>query len=191
MQLDSGACAFVVGDVAGHGARAAADMAMIRGIITALLETGTAPSDVFGHASAILMRRPDLLLVTVALAVVDCVNDAITFATAGHPPPLIRYPDGNVVALDAAGSPMLGIGAVTGKADTAAFPPRSRMLVYTDGLVERRDRPFDVGIAKLAATLSRVKGPPAACIDAVVEALLGDGAAAEDDVALLVVERLP
>src|SRR5215213_3458382 len=97
--LDDGTIAVVVGDVSGHGLTAAADMALIRGLISALLDDGVHVKDVFALVSRTLTRRPDDLLATAAVVLVDTACSTLTYATAGHPPPLLSHPDPSVERL--------------------------------------------------------------------------------------------
>jgi serine phosphatase RsbU (regulator of sigma subunit) len=182
--------ALVVGDVTGHGIVAAADMTLIRGMLSALLHAGVAISDVFGEVSGVLAQRKELFLATAALAVVDVAVDTLTFATAGHPSPLLRLPDGHVQTLGSANGPMIGIGRTRRVAHTAPFPVGAHLVMFTDGLVERRDRPADVGVAQAATHLATLSGrvKPDHLIDSLLEALVAD-TESEDDIAILVVER--
>jgi hypothetical protein len=86
--------ALVVGDVAGHGLAAPADMALLRGMITALLHSGVAVADVFGEVSDVLRQRAALLLASAALIVVDINAEKLADATAGHPPPWSNFRPG-------------------------------------------------------------------------------------------------
>jgi hypothetical protein len=182
--------AVVVGDVTGHGVAAAADMALIRGMISALLHSEIPASRVFSEVSGVLGQRTAVLLATAALAIVDVAAGTVTFATAGHPPPVLRLPDGKVRTLDTANGPMIGIAITDTVAETVPFPPGSQLVMFTDGLVERRNRPYDVGVAQLATHLAGLSGrlDPHDLIDYVLDALIGD-AKAEDDIALVVVEH--
>jgi serine phosphatase RsbU (regulator of sigma subunit) len=187
--------ALVVGDVTGHGIAAAADMALVRGMVSALLHSGVATSDVFSELSAVLSQRSGLLLATAALVVVDIEHETVTFATAGHPPPLLRLPDGEVRRLDSAHSPTIGVAGARGVADIAPFPKGSKLVMYTDGLVERRDRPVDEGVDLAVSRIHAIEDD-ATGVD-IIEALIGElinGHVAEDDIALLVIHhtgRLP
>lgn len=182
--------AVVVGDVTGHGIIAAADMTLIRGMISALLHSGVPAADVFTELSGVLAQRGTLLMATAALVIIDVGAGTVTFTTAGHPPPLLRYPDGQVRALDHGHGPMIGLTHRRHIAGTAPFPPGSQLVLYTDGLVERRDRPFDVGVHLATTHLATLPEPlaPTDLIDSLLAELVGDGAA-EDDIAVLVVER--
>lgn len=182
--------AVVVGDVTGHGIAAAADTALIRGMISALLHSGVAASDVFREVSGVLVQRHALVLATAAVAIVDRAGETVTFATAGHPPPLIRFPDGQVRTLATANCPMIGLRTLRSVEDTAPFPAGSQLVMFTDGLVERRDRPFDEGVAQMAAHLAGLPDrlDPRDLVDSLIDELIGDSTA-EDDIAVLVVEH--
>jgi serine phosphatase RsbU (regulator of sigma subunit) len=196
LRLGEDRIAFVVGDITGHGVTAAADMALVRGMITALLHSGVAIGEVFSEVSDVLSQRKALLLASAALVVVDAAAETLTFATAGHPPPLILDLDGQVRLLDTANGPLLGLDETFASAqvltsDTAPFPRGSRLVVFTDGLVERRDRSFDTGLAQMATHLATLPAHirPEELIDSLLDALLGDKTPA-DDIAVLVVEHL-
>ena len=188
--LADGRMALVVGDVAGHGVAAAADMALVRGMVSALLHSGVAPSDVFAELSAVLRQRSVLLTATAALVVVDLARSTVTFATAGHPPPLLRLPGAGVVPLDSANSPLIGAPGTRRISDTAPFPPGASLVMYTDGLVERRDRPVDDGIGQASACLAGHpdEAPGVDVVESLIADLVGDRVA-EDDIAVLVVQH--
>ena len=183
--------ALVVGDVAGHGLAAAADMALLRGMITALLHSGVAVADVFGEVSDVLRQRAGLLLASAALIVVDTDDDTLTYATAGHPPPVVQLPSGEIRRLDDANAPMIGLTSTRRVASTVPFPAGSRLVMFTDGLVERHDRPFDVGIDQIVELLSILPSllTPTEVTDAIVDSLLA-GAAATDDIAVVAIQRV-
>ncbi len=165
LRIDEDHIAFVVGDVAGHGITAAADMALVRGMITALLHSGVAVADVFSEVSQVMLQRKAPLFATAALVVIDTAADTLQFATAGHPPPVVLDLEGHVRFLDTANGPLIGldesftITAALTLADTAPFPRGSTLVIYTDGLVERRDRSFDTGIEQIATHLAHLPAP--------------------------------
>ena len=183
--------ALVVGDVAGHGLAAAADMALLRGMITALLHSGVAVADVFGEVSDVLRQRAGLLLASAALIVVDTDDETLTYATAGHPPPVVQLPSGEIRRLDDANAPMIGLTSTRRVANTVPFPAGSRLVMFTDGLVERRDRPFDDGIDQIVELLSTLPSllTPTEVTDAILDSLLA-GAAATDDIAVVAIQRV-
>lgn len=189
--LDDGTLAVVVGDVVGHGLTAAADMALIRGMITALVHDGVHVEEVFARVSRVLHRRPEDLLATAALAIIDTANSQITYATAGHPPPLLLNSDGTVSVLDNANAPMLGVDATRRVSGSAVFPAGSTLIMYTDGLVESRHRPFYDGIDSWVTFLMGTSPDlsPIGLIDASIADLVIDDPA-PDDIAVVAVRRL-
>ena len=159
--------------------------------ITALLHSGVAVADVFGEVSDVLRQRAGLLLASAALIVVDTDDDTLTYATAGHPPPVVQLPNGEIRRLDDANAPMIGLTSTRRIASTVPFPAGSRLVMFTDGLVERNDRPFDVGIDQIVELLSILPSllTPTEVTDAIVDSLLA-GAAATDDIAVVAIQRV-
>ena len=154
--LGSGRIALTVGDVVGHGITAAADMALIRGMISALLHAQVAPAQIFTELTDLLNQSDSPLLATAALAIVDIPASTITYTTAGHPPPMLRLPDGTVKMLDNANGTLIGASIEPPRtARTAPFPVGARLVMYTDGLVERRGRPIEEGMHEVATHLAR------------------------------------
>jgi serine phosphatase RsbU (regulator of sigma subunit) len=138
----------------------------------------------------VLLRQAGDLLATAALVIIDTTNATIEYATAGHPPPLLIDPDGAVTTLHTANSPMLDITAAHQIAGKASFPSGARLIIYTDGLVERHDRPFYVGIDEAVSLLSPLDSAlnPGELIDLLVQRLVGEHRD-HDDVAVVVVEN--
>jgi serine phosphatase RsbU (regulator of sigma subunit) len=189
LTLTDSRIAIIVGDMCGHGVGAAADMASIRGMISALLHAGIPVSRVFREVTDVLGQREGMLLATAALAVFDVADATVTFATAGHPPPLLRFPDGRVHRLSTANGPLIGGPVSHPFADTAPFPRGSQLVMYTDGLVERRTQPFNVGVDRAArhlAALPRLHNEE--LIGSLLDELVG-AAEPEDDIAIIVIEH--
>ena len=189
--LDDGSLAVVLGDVTGHGLTAAADMALIRGLITALLHDGVCVQDVFPLVSRVLSRRPETLLATAVVVLIDPATSTLTYATAGHPPPLLIHPDGTVERLDRANAPILGNAASEHRAEITPFPRGATLILYTDGLVERRTRPFTEGINLAVDLLTRQSPdlPAHQYIDLLFDALVGESTD-HDDIAVVVVKNV-
>lgn len=190
--LDGGSrLAVVVGDVVGHGLSAAADMALIRGMITALLLEDVAVADVFQRVTTVLSRRGQKIMASAAVVVVDTALSTLSYATAGHPPPLLIHPVGTVALLDAANGPWLGAAPPRQIQIDVPFPVGSLLMMYTDGLVERRDREVDAGISKMIDVLSspaRLDDP-----DKLIDSILGSlisGRSHDDDIAVLVIKHV-
>ncbi len=195
IELPDGRVLLVVGDVVGHDMHAAAAMGQIRSALLTVAADGTTPEEVVERLDGLVKRFG---LADVATCVVATLGppDAdggreLVYCRAGHPPPLLRTPDGVVRPLDE--SLTTPIGVVTPRPVTAArVRPRagSVLVLYTDGLVESRARGQREGVAELARALGRA--PADADAAAVRDHLLDQagGRSDEDDTCLLVV-RLP
>ncbi|WP_069386998.1 PP2C family protein-serine/threonine phosphatase [Cellulosimicrobium cellulans] len=180
----------VVGDVTGHDVSAAARMGHLRGIVRAIgYNAGCAPARLLDEAEE---TAAGLELEVSATVVVACVDSgapgtprAVTWTRAGHPPPVLLRADGSAHLLQAKADPPLGLGLGGNRHDHAAtLAPGDTLLLYTDGLIERRDRRLRESLAVLperVAVLARVG--PGRLLDALLTDLVPDGA--EDDVALL------
>jgi hypothetical protein len=123
-------------------------------------------------------------LVTCLYAVFDPRDQSLTYANAGHLPPLLVEPGAPPRRLDALVDPPLGVGTVELSEHRAPLVAGTLLALYTDGLVERRDRGIDVGIDLLAEALGKANGDVASIPDALVGAVVPEGS--DDDVALLV-----
>ncbi|HEX3462983.1 MAG TPA: ATP-binding SpoIIE family protein phosphatase, partial [Candidatus Elarobacter sp.] len=152
--LPDGRLAVTVGDVAGKGLDAAVMMATVRQAIRVAALQGLAPAAILAAAEAAMMLEYGDRLVTAFVALVDPRTWAVAYASAGHPPALVRRPDGTLLALEAAGLPL---GApIDGQRKTRqilGIPPGSLMVLYTDGLVESTRDVID-GEERLRAALA-------------------------------------
>ena len=162
LRLDDDQIAFVVGDVTGHGITAAADMALVRGMITALLHSGYAVA--IDKVSQVIANRKAPLLATAALVVLNTTAETLTFPTAGHPAPIVLNREGDVRFLDTANGPLMAnstrtfpIAGPRTLSDTAPFVTGSTLVIYTDGLVEHHDRAFHTGIEQVATHLASLR----------------------------------
>ena len=182
--LPGGQMTLIVGDVVGHGLEAAVAMGQMRSAARAL-----APD----HGPAALLEALDWFLcstvkeplATAAVVVIDPAQRTLRYCLAGHPPPLLRGPDGTVSLLDGATGVLLGLETHNRPEEVVAFAPGSSVVLFTDGLVERRDETFDTGIARLTTALKAALPPdPASLCDALVEqsAPYNDR---DDDIAIL------
>ena len=146
--LDDRRMCLVVGDVSGHGAGAVATMTQIRTVVHTLVVGGMTLPDVLVRTSA-MMQRDGLGYATVLLAVVDLAAGAIDYVTAGHPPALVRQPGGAVHRAD--GRPPLGPRHRPGRqaGGLRAVPGGATLVVYTDGLIERRDTEIATSVDEL------------------------------------------
>lgn len=152
-QPDGGLVA-VMGDVTGHGLRAAVMMSQLRTALRAYAVDGGTPGQLLTRLHVFLHHLQPDLYATAVIARFHPDEPTVTWAAAGHPPPVLRAPDGGVRILDAKPGAMLGIPLHQEIRDhTAELPPGSTLALYTDGLVERRAQGIDPGIGRLAEEL--------------------------------------
>ncbi|WP_217142455.1 PP2C family protein-serine/threonine phosphatase [Streptomyces sp. AC627_RSS907] len=180
----------VVGDVTGHGLRAAVMMSQLRTALRAYAVDGGSPGRLLTRLHTFLHHLQPDLFATAVIARFHPDDPTMTWAAAGHPPPVLRTPDGRVQTLDAKPGAMLGIPLRQEIADhTVRLAPGSTLALYTDGLVERRARGIDPGIARLARALGSF-GPAEldadleGSADRILRPLLSDSER-DDDVCLL------
>jgi anti-sigma regulatory factor (Ser/Thr protein kinase) len=185
--LADGALALVVGDAMGKGVKAAAVMGQIRTACRAYAQLGLDPADVLEQLSVLLDDIAPGSIATCVYAVLDPRRDRLRLAVAGHLPPARRDPEGSVRFLDEEVGPPLGVGRRHYQEQDVPLPPGSRLLLYTDGLVERRGRPIDEGLRLLGELLAGPVGEIEADCDSWLNALT-DGEH-EDDIAMLYLHR--
>ncbi|MGW1490520.1 PP2C family protein-serine/threonine phosphatase [Streptomyces sp. NPDC002402] len=178
-----------VGDVVGHGLAAACVMGQLRSALSAAsrVADGPAPAlDVLG----LYARSVDGAENTTAVQTfIDWDSRTISYSSAGHPPPALLRADGTVQFLDEATDPPLGarLEHVPRPQATAGFTEGATLVLYTDGLIERRREDIDTGMRRLADSLTRHQGAdPEALADALLLELLPSGGVT-DDTALVIV----
>ncbi len=190
IRLDDDRSAVIVGDVAGHGITAVGDMAQLRAAIGALVTLELAPGEVFRQTTALLRSAGHTVTATAVIAIVDTAADTVQYAAAGHPQPLLRSPRGDVEVLHGGRHPLLGV-PVAGVDDVGVvpFPPGATLVLYTDGLVERRSEPIDACVERLARQLrdSTAESSVAVAEDLIAVNLVGREP--EDDIAMIVLTR--
>ncbi|MEU3793313.1 SpoIIE family protein phosphatase [Streptomyces fructofermentans] len=173
----------VVGDVMGHGIRAAAAMSEYRSVLRTLAIQGSSPDFILLQAERTALTLELDRVATCLLALLDPRQERVTFSNAGHVPPLLVTPDGTRTLLNLPVAPPLGVGLGSFSATTVPLPPGSLLVLCTDGLVERRDRDIETGL-RTFATLPLAPGEPLpALLDTVISHL--DPSTSEDDVAVL------
>ncbi|MGZ4590389.1 MAG: SpoIIE family protein phosphatase [Actinomycetes bacterium] len=187
IELGAGRTALVMGDVMGRGVRAAAVMGQLRAAIRAYARLDLPAADVLEFLDGVVRDLGDDQIVTCIYAVYDPGDRTLSFANAGHLPPLLRLPGKAVQRLTRGAGPPLGAGPLTLPEHRVELPPGALLALYTDGLVERRDSDLDTGIDALAAELGEATraihdGTP----DTLVNVLLPDGP--DDDVAVLLAQ---
>ncbi|MFI1722675.1 SpoIIE family protein phosphatase [Streptomyces sp. NPDC020489] len=181
--LPGGRTLLVVGDVMGHGVRAAAAMSEYRSLIRTLALQGLAPDRLLAEADRTAHALDLDRVATCVLALLDPGAGHAVLATAGHVPPLLARPDSVPELADLPVGPPLGTGTGGYGSRCLPMPQGSLLLLYTDGLVERRGRDIDAGLTALAATPVTPGHPLPHVLDLVLGGLAPVGS--EDDVTLL------
>ena len=195
-ELTDGRLAMVLGDVAGHDVRAAAVMGQVRAALRALALTDPAPPSVLAGLDRLVgslgaESRNEEIFVTVVYGLLDTEDGTITLASAGHPPPVLRRAgvSGGQATAELVkvppGAP-LGLGG-RWQTGVVTLEPGDTILMFSDGVVERRGRPLADGLDDLvAAAASAVGGDPRNMCSLATSAVAGP---TDDDVAVLAVER--
>jgi serine phosphatase RsbU (regulator of sigma subunit) len=178
-----------VGDVVGHGLEAAAVMGMLRSALSATIRALERPAQALDVLNLYSRSIEGAANTTVVWAMIDPRSRLIIYSNAGHPPPVLVHPDGTCDMLDEAADPPLGARPQDVPHPQAAlsYSPGDTLVLYTDGLFERRGEDIDAGLARLVDTLSRhANQSPERLADGVLNDLgVADGA--QDDIALLIV----
>jgi PAS domain S-box-containing protein len=190
LERADGRVALVVGDVVGHGLRAAAIMGQLRNAFRAYGLAEASPAEVMARVNRLVMSGEEEVMATALYLVLDRETGDVSFASAGHPPPLVLSPEG---ARFLEGGRAVPVGAAEPgifRETTAVLPPGASLLLYTDGLVERRDTPLEERLGELAEAAGRGEGGLEALCEALLERVLGQHDPA-DDVALLAVRPQP
>ncbi len=187
--LDRGRLGVVLGDVAGRGIPAASAMGQLRSVTRAfaLVSDGRrTPGEVLSCLNSYQLALGADEMFTEIYAIVDPEQGEITWANAGHLPPVVRSTSGEVEVLEG-GDGLVGIQPVTYRNLRLEAAPPATLVLYTDGLVERRGESLDVGLARLAHAVSSGPDAPAALCQHLRECLLEPGQDQQDDVTAMVV----
>ncbi len=178
--------AAVIGDVQGHNVTAAGLMGQIRTGVRAFTSVGQTPAEVMRSTNRLLIDSGADLFASCLYLRLDPERGRAVMARAGHPPPLLRRPDGRVRVLDLAGGPLLGIDAeATYPTTEVSLAPGSVLALYTDGLVESPGVDIEDALVDLGELLSESGDQP---LDKLADTLVRHSAAAQervDDVAVL------
>ncbi|HEY7144458.1 MAG TPA: PP2C family protein-serine/threonine phosphatase [Streptosporangiaceae bacterium] len=185
-EMPGGQVLIAIGDVAGHGLAAAAGMARLRGALAGLAITGLPPARLVGWLNDLVRHVGPEHTASVITGYFDPASRVLTWAQAGHPPPILvrgswarplQTPDGI----------LLGAGEAGYGTATAALAPGDLLLLYSDGLIERRTRSLDEGMSELAAAIRGSTDP-----ERLTTAALGSlvPADAEDDTCLVALQVL-
>ncbi|MFC8199421.1 SpoIIE family protein phosphatase [Streptomyces sp. NPDC060006] len=186
--LGGGRTALVIGDVMGRGVRAAAVMGQLRTAVRAYARLDLPPHEVLQLLDGLAMEIDANQIATCVYAVHDPNEGRLVYASAGHLPILVRDESGTVLRADEPTGPPLGTGGWMHSSGSVPLGPGSTAVLYTDGLVERRDADLDEGIASLAQALAGATGTPQVVCDRLVRSA-GVTADHDDDVAVLVLQH--
>ncbi|WP_406223402.1 SpoIIE family protein phosphatase [Streptomyces canus] len=194
LPLSGARVALVVGDVVGHGLHAAATMGRLRTAVHNFSALDLPPDELLALLDELVARidqdeaeesgNSPVTGATCLYAVYDPVSRLCTIARAGHPPPALIHPDGSVEYPDVPAGPPLGLGGLPFETADLELAEGSRLVLYTDGLVEDRERDIDVGLELLRTALEQAGPSPEDTCRAVLDAR--PPARASDDVALIV-----
>jgi PAS domain S-box-containing protein len=206
IRLSGSRVGLVVGDVTGHGLHAAATMGRLRTAVRTLADIDLEPGELLTRLDDVVTRLADEeglpegdegaadLSATCLYAVYDQVTRRCSLASAGHPPPAVVAPGGTVRFLDLPAAPPLGLGGLPFEEAETELAEGSLLVLYTDGLIESRQRDIGTGLTAMRKVLTGVRLQPGtpphavpsleAICDSLVDALLPERA--EDDAALLI-----
>lgn len=183
VRYGDGRTGLVIGDVMGRGVRAAATMGQLRSSIRAFAALNLPPAEMTTQLNQIVLDLPDEQIATFFLAVYEPERRRLDMASAGHLPPIVIGPDGIAAAHQLDLGPPLGIPGAEFLEHSIVVAPGTAIVLYTDGLVESRNRSADDGIRQLESLLTSLHATP----DEACAKLLGSlpDAAGDDDIALL------
>jgi anti-sigma regulatory factor (Ser/Thr protein kinase) len=192
--LSADRIALVIGDVMGRGIGAAAVMGQLRAAIQAYAVMDLPPAQVLDHLNSLICRQSLEQIATCVYAVFDPSEGTVRWANAGHLPPALVAPDGTVTLLEADLRMPLGVDDAVFDDLARPMPEGSRLLLYTDGLVECRDQALHDRLTRLRTVLADLCDPKealdvqAGCARLTEEMLSGTE---HDDVAVLFVATRP
>ncbi|MGE0731889.1 MAG: SpoIIE family protein phosphatase [Acidimicrobiia bacterium] len=186
--IDAGRVVLALGDVVGRGLEAAATVGQLRAAVAALANSVPGPGALLDRLDGFVRHFPGAICTTVVCVELAIDTGELRYACAGHPPPLLVRADGSTVMLEGGRSTPIGISAGPRPEATARLEPGERLVLYTDGLVERRGERIDVGFDRLRAAATANAGHrEAAFLDGILAATVPQ--AAGDDVCVLAVHR--
>ncbi|RDH79652.1 response regulator [Mycolicibacterium moriokaense] len=186
VDLDDGRIALIVGDCVGHGLAAATVMGQLRSACRALLLERPNPAAALAALDQFAARLPGARCTTAFCAVLSPDTGELVYSNAGHPPPIMVHADGSTRLLDGARATPLGLSFDPSRPEhRETLPPRATLLLYTDGLVERRREPLDTGIARAADLVQENRDTGLDDLARQVMSRLAPAGGYQDDVALL------
>ncbi|ORV54774.1 ATPase [Mycobacterium europaeum] len=186
VDLDDGRIAMVVGDCVGHGLAAATVMGQVRSACRALLFENPSPGAALAGMDRFAARLPGAQCTTAVCAVLDPETGELVYSSAGHPPPILVHADGTTQMLDDGHTIALGVRADWSRPEgRVTLPARATLLLYTDGLVERRRTALGQGITRAAALVQAGRGSTLDDLANHIMSALAPEGGYQDDVVLL------
>lgn len=186
VDLEDGRIALIVGDCVGHGLTAATVMGQVRSACRALLLENPSPAAALSGLDRFAARLPGAQCTTAVCAVLNPDTGELVYSSAGHPPPILVNADGTSRMLEDGHAIALGVRPEWSRPEAHVIvPARATLLFYTDGLVERRRRPLNDGISRVAAL---ARDGQASTLDALADQImsgLSPSSGYQDDVVLL------
>lgn len=157
--LPTGEILLCVGDVAGHGIDAATGMVSLRNALRGLAATGAGPAQLLTWLNLVAYHLTDHVTATAVAAVFDPATRKLRWARAGHLPPIVRHRDGSATTLPLIRGSLLGaVRDVVYQEETVQLADGDILLIYTDGLIERRDAPVQESVARLVTLVEGHEG---------------------------------
>lgn len=189
VMLDDGRVVLTVGDIAGRGVQAAALMSRLRIALKCYAVDGSGPAEALARLDAFIVHLPEDYFATVVMIRVDPETGEVEYACAGHPPPVLVTAGGNASLLEEGRSGPIDVGVPPSERSDASvrLVPGDALLLYTDGLIEQREKPISEGLHVLLDALASVDGSSARVLVNLVVSRLRAEHELEDDVALLAV----
>ena len=190
--LPDGRVGLVIGDVVGHNLDAAAAMGQLRSAVRTLAPLIHDPADLLTHLDPFARQTPGAHYATITYLILDPATGQLHHTSAGHPPPLIATPHGTSAYLADGRHPPLGVhGSFRRETAVTTLHPGQLLVLYTDGLVERRSESLTAGLDRLTEAVTALD-PRTTCAQAcdhIVQHLTEDQPGVVDDVALMVIRR--
>ncbi|MFF1300729.1 PP2C family protein-serine/threonine phosphatase [Streptomyces sp. NPDC058296] len=177
-----------VGDVVGHDLAAAAVMGMLRSALSAASRSNPGPARALEVLGMYAHSVEGALAATAVQVLIDIDMRLLVYSTAGHPPPVLLHADGSSELLDQAADPPLGVWPENVPRSQVALTYKrgDALVLYTDGLIERRGEDIDVGLARLTAVLAACAGLNAEHFADAALGRLGVSGSSRDDITLVV-----
>jgi phosphoserine phosphatase RsbU/P len=187
-QLPSGEVWMSVGDVAGHGLHAAVVMGRLRTMIRIHAFEGAPPDEVLRMTDRELQYFDDKETATAIVAAASPGSDEVHISSAGHLPPILAMPDQRAQVVEIANGPLLGLDTELQRPMAVVhFPPGAMLVIYTDGLIERRGESMAAGLDRLCKVVT-ADAPDPVC-RRIMFRLVGE-TSPPDDIALVAVRRV-